>query len=149
MGIYIGTMASVPSSVQPLAAGCFTECQAAEEDLATKHLDEGGAWRPSTRKPPRGCRRSLSDNASASWKSLADADANFASHEQVGHGYGVFAAASRQAGDATEEMLSAVREHVFGNKLPDVSKLVREALVQYLVGHVALLVVGCPFLLHR
>jgi hypothetical protein len=23
MGIYIGTMASVPSSVQPLAAGCF------------------------------------------------------------------------------------------------------------------------------
>jgi hypothetical protein len=24
MGIYIGTMASVPSSVQPLAAGCFT-----------------------------------------------------------------------------------------------------------------------------
>jgi hypothetical protein len=126
-----------------------TECQAAEEDLAAKHLDEVGAWRPSTQVPPRGCRRHLSDNASASWTSLADADANFASHEQVGHGYGVFAAASEQAGDVTEEMLSAVREHVFGNKLPEVSKLVPEALAQYLAGHVALFVVGCPFLLHR
>jgi hypothetical protein len=126
-----------------------TECQAAEEDIAAKHLEEGGAWRSSTRKPPRGCRRSLTDNASASWKSLADADASVASHEQVGYGYCVFAAASGQAGDVTEEMLSAVQEHVSGNKLPDVSKPVREALAQYLAGHVALLVVGFPFLLHR
>jgi hypothetical protein len=30
MGIYVGTMASVPSSVQPLAAGCFRSCQCSQ-----------------------------------------------------------------------------------------------------------------------
>jgi hypothetical protein len=91
-----------------------TECQAAQDKLSAQHLG-GGDLDTCHANPERVCRKRLSDNATASWKCLADADpcAKFTSNKQIEHGYGAFAVATLQlANVGTDETVAAVWEHV-------------------------------------
>jgi hypothetical protein len=130
--------------LQDLIEGALKEeCKEVEETLLAAHL-HGGAWEPPVKVPKRGCRRELSDNTTAGWACCSDATANFASHEQVEHGYSVFAAAARCPGGlqiGTESTEAAVQDMISGGKLPKVSQLVSDVVAEHIGNSVDLFVV--------
>jgi hypothetical protein len=111
------------------------DCRKAEKELADQHPRLGVAEKS---LEVRGCRPTVTDNASAAWTSAQEADCMVSSHFQTEFGYGLFSAAARDAAvpivcAATEASVASI---LTGKKV-DAGSLLSAAAQEAISKHVA------------
>jgi hypothetical protein len=111
------------------------ECRKAEQELADQHSQLGVVDKS---LEMRGFRPTVTDNASAAWKSAQEADFVVSSHFQIECGYGLFGAAAR---DATVRIVWAATEasvaSILAGEKVDAGSLLSAAAQEAINNHVA------------
>jgi hypothetical protein len=122
------------------------ECRTSERSLVVLHKSssQSGPWEPTVILHKRGCRSTVTDNATATWEKTADADTNFCSHEQSSIGYGLCLAVS-SSGTPLEVVTTTTAESIAAHlegKATETAKLVSAGFQELVGRHIAIFMVS-------